>query len=465
MVDRANEEELAQLMSIALDNLDVKPDSTATAPRTVSITRGRDGYAVRIGDGAGSPKSTKTNADQFFARGPQPYTLCSFFSVLCSCLSQPLAWLKFVLAFLYECVSWKCNCGSLWDFVLMGVVRRVTYAAQSANFTDRVTQAFIDLVPALDTVLDLLLGRGCSSCPVSTAVLAKGSDVGCGEWLWPKGAGRAGDTCPPLPSSTASPKTGAAVGDKIILYIHGGAFVLCNHSTHRLITYELVRRTGAVVLAPEYTRPPAAAYPVALDEMVSVYRKVVGFYDPANVIVAGDSAGGNLALTVTMKAIASGLPAPRALLLISPWCDLTAAALDAPSMAANAPTDYLPLPLIGHFADDYADGADASDPLISPGLAPSFDALPPAFVSYGTGESLMDQVEALVAALQRAGRLAGSHAADQMPHVSPLFAPLVYGPSAPAADGAADGALPPPPVAALDAIEAYVKSLWGAAEC
>ena len=92
MADRANEEELAQLMSIALDNLDVKPDSTATAPRTVRITRGRDGYAVRIGDGAGSPKvSTKTNADQFFARGAQPYTLCSFFSVLCSCLSQPLA--------------------------------------------------------------------------------------------------------------------------------------------------------------------------------------------------------------------------------------------------------------------------------------------------------------------------------------------------------------------------------------
>ena len=156
-----------------------------------------------------------------------------------------------LLAFLYECVSWKCNCGSLWDFVLMGVVRRVTYAAQSAKFTDRVTQAFIDLVPALDTVLDLLLGRGCSSCPVSTAVLAKGSDVGCGEWLWPKGAGRAGDTCPPLPSSTASPKTGAAVGDKIILYIHGGAFVLCNHSTHRLITYELVRRTGEIADAVE----------------------------------------------------------------------------------------------------------------------------------------------------------------------------------------------------------------------
>ena len=358
------------------------------------MTRRPQGAAARA-----RRRSGEANADQFFARGAQPYTLCSFFSVLCSCLSQPLAWLKFVLAFLYECVSWKCNCGSLWDFVLMGVVRRAAYAAQSANFTDRVTQAFIDLVPALDTVLDLLLGRGCSSCSVSTAVLAKGSDVGCGEWLWPKGAGRAGDTCPPLPSSTASPKTGAAVGDKIILYIHGGAFVLCNHSTHRLITYELVRRTGAVVLAPEYTRPPAAAYPVALDEMVSVYRKVVGFYDPANVIVAGDSAGGNLALTVTMKAIASGLPAPRALLLISPWCDLTAAALDAPSMAANAPTDYLPLPLIGHFADDYADGADASDPLISPGLAPSFDALPPAFVSYGTGESLMDQVEALVAAL------------------------------------------------------------------
>ena len=71
--ERASEEEVAQLMSIALENFEIEPDS-ATAPRTVSITRGRDGYAVRIGDGAGSPKSTKTNADQFFARGAQPYT-------------------------------------------------------------------------------------------------------------------------------------------------------------------------------------------------------------------------------------------------------------------------------------------------------------------------------------------------------------------------------------------------------
>ena len=410
-------------MSIALDNLDVKPDSTATAPRTVSITRGRDGYAVRIGDGAGSPKSTKTNVDQFFARGAQPYTLCSFFSVLCSCLSQPLAWLKFVLAFLYECVFWKCNCGSLWDFVLMGVVRRVTYAAQSAKFTDRVTQAFIDLVPA---------STRCSACclaaaaraPGPTAVLA-GQRRRLRRGLARAPAARA--TCPPLPSSTASPKTGRRRRQDHPVHSWQRFGVQPQHAppTPTSSSADGRRRPRARVHASS-----GGGGPVALDEMRSPQGRRL--LRPGERDRRRRLGGRQPRATVTMKAIASGLPAPRALLLISPWCDLTAAALDAPSMAANAPTDYLPLPLIGHFADDYADGADASDPLISPGLAPSFDALPPAFVSYGTGESLMDQVEALVAALQRAGRLAGSHAADQMPHVSPLFAPLVYGPSAPA---------------------------------
>ena len=218
-----------------------------------------------------------------------------------------------------------------------------------------------------------------------------------------KGAGRAGDTCPPLPSSTASPKTELAVGDKIILYIHGGAFVLCNHSTHRLITYELVRRTGAVVLAPEYTRPPAAAYPVALDEMVSVYRKVVGFYDPANVIVAGDSAGGNLALTVDEGDRLGLAPAPRALLLISAGCDLSAAALDAPSMAANAPTEAAAAhrgdrPLRRRLRRRRRRVRPAHR---RPASASSTRCRPPS--SRRHRREPMDQVEALVAALQRAG--------------------------------------------------------------
>ena len=410
-----------------------EPDS-ATAPRT----------AHHAGRTPRRPaRCTKTNADQFFARGAQPYTLCSFFSVLCSCLSQPLAWLKFVLAFLYARVSWKCNCGSLWDFVLMGVVRRVTYAAQSAKFTDRVTQAFIDLVPALDTVLDLLLGRGCSSCPVSTAVLAKGSDVGCGEWLWPNGAGRAGDDVPsPLPSSTASPKTGRGRRRQDHPLHSWRRAALCCATTARTASSRTSRpphgrrRPRARVHASSGGGVPGGAR----RDGKPVYREVVGFYDPANVIVAGDSAGGNLALTVTMKAIASGLPAPRALLLISPWCDLTAAALDAPSMAANAPTDYLPLPLIGHFADDYADGADASGPahLARPRAVLRRAAARLRLVRHrrepdGPGRGIGRRPAAggpprrLARRRPDAARLA-------------LFAPLVYGPSAPAADGAADGA-------------------------
>lgn len=395
---------------------------------------------------------TATSEPDFFARGRRGYTCSAFCSSLCKALSSPIGWLIFFCSLVYDLITWPCCCGSFWD-VCIKTLRHITYSGQAAHFKDGALQGLVDLLPFVDSLIMLLVGRGVATCPLSTTVLKRGSDVGRGEWLWPKGTGRDGDTCPPLPKTN----------DKVILYIHGGAFVLCNHTTHRLVTTELVRRTGAVVVAPEYTRPPQAQYPVALDEMVGVYSALLAHYPASRVIIAGDSAGGNLSLTVALAAAAKGLPKPAGLLLLSPWCDLTASSVNAPSMSANAPTDYLPLPMVERFATDYSGKVPTSDALISPMLATPdalAAALPPTFVAYGTGESLEDQVRTLVGHMHKAGVLAGTHEGEGMPHVYPLFASLVYGTDASAGRHAGT-----PPVQALEQFAAFTAARWSTAEC
>ena len=77
------------------------------------------------------------------------------------------------------------------------------------------------------------------------------------------------------------------------------------------------------MLMPAYTRPPHCRYPTTLDECARIYFEVVRRYGPENVIVMGDSAGGNLAVTTLLRACREGVPKPAGLVLMSPWVDLT----------------------------------------------------------------------------------------------------------------------------------------------
>ena len=110
--------------------------------------------------------------------------------------------------------------------------------------------------------------------------------------------------------------------------------MLCGPQTHRLISCEIVRRTGAVLLMPAYARPPAVQYPAALDECTRLYMELISFYGAQNVVVMGDSAGGNLAISTLLRAARAGGERPAGLVLISPWVDLTDASLSAPSSAS-----------------------------------------------------------------------------------------------------------------------------------
>jgi len=245
----------------------------------------------------------------------------------------------------------------------------------------------------------------------------------------------------------------------MILYIHGGAFTLTNADTYPwLLGYELVRRTGAVVLIPDSQRPPRVRCgepgdPVS--QCLQLYRSLLPLYGPSGIVVIGDSAGANLAMAVLFAAQSEGLPSCAGLVLICPWADTSEAASHDPTRASNSGNDFLPEALVSRFADEYASAAMRDQPLASPLLAPEdwFVKLPPVFLTFGSHEILCGQQQRLAARLREANVLQGMYEAPQMPHVFPLFAAVIWG-----ADTPAEAPFPPA-VEALSRMQMFLVSL------
>eukprot|EP00928_Gymnodinium_smaydae_P065146 TRINITY_DN48328_c0_g1_i1.p1 TRINITY_DN48328_c0_g1~~TRINITY_DN48328_c0_g1_i1.p1 ORF type:complete len:327 (+),score=50.12 TRINITY_DN48328_c0_g1_i1:485-1465(+) len=237
-----------------------------------------------------------------------------------------------------------------------------------------------------------------------------------------------GSLRPPLP----------AVNSKLILYVHGGAFALTNATTYPwLIGYELVRQTGAVVLVPDYTRPPSVSFGETGDpvsDFLRLYERLLCLYGAENILVMGDSAGANIALATLFSAGLNGLPAPAGLVLFSPWVDITPRLADRKTWQENSKLDYLPEELIWRFASEYCRAeSERAQPCVSPLFAPLewFQKLPPVMLTYGTNEVLRSQQAELEQKLSEAGVLRALYVAEEMPHVAVVFAPLVWGPGLP----------------------------------
>jgi acetyl esterase/lipase len=105
----------------------------------------------------------------------------------------------------------------------------------------------------------------------------------------------------------------------VMLYLHGGGFVLGSAHSHRALTTRLAEATGAAVYAPDYRLAPEHPYPAAHEDCLACYRALLGQGIPAHqIVVAGDSAGGALAVATALRARAAGLPQPAGLMLMSP---------------------------------------------------------------------------------------------------------------------------------------------------
>jgi acetyl esterase/lipase len=173
----------------------------------------------------------------------------------------------------------------------------------------------------------------------------------------------------------------------VMLYLHGGGYFGCSPKTHRPITVWFALH-GFRVFAPDYRLAPENPFPAALDDVVAVYRGLLADgHLPQDLVVAGDSAGGGLALSLMLALRTSSTPLPAAAALFSPWTDLAATGESIRTNVARCAmftgTD------IGPSARFYLADADPRNPLASPFYA-DLSGLPPLLIHVGADECLRD---------------------------------------------------------------------------
>ncbi|MEM1885313.1 MAG: alpha/beta hydrolase [Candidatus Jordarchaeales archaeon] len=210
-----------------------------------------------------------------------------------------------------------------------------------------------------------------------------------------------------------------ALEDKVILYFHGGGMVIGSPRTHRPLTVRLGEEAKARVLSVDYRLAPEYSYPSQLEDCVKVYKWLLSTgVKPKNIVVAGDSAGGNLALTTLLKVRDEGVELPAGAVCLSPVTDWTAT---DETYFKNAKTDPI-LADVGVFwwGAAYLAGANPADPLISP-LFADLRGLPPILIQASTSEMLFGGCKRFVEKARAAGVDATLQAWDDMPHVWQLF--------------------------------------------
>lgn len=205
-----------------------------------------------------------------------------------------------------------------------------------------------------------------------------------------------------------------------ILYLHGGGFRIGGAPLWTGLASRLATAAGARVIVPEYPLAPEHPFPAALDALATLYCKLANDGESGPIILAGDSAGGGLATSLALAAYNYAWPSARALMLFSPWLDLT---LDSESFVTCADSDAV----FSHAAaleasSAYLAGADRRHPFASP-LQSDLGGLPPTWVCTSTTEVLRDDALSLVQMMAKHGKPTFLHVEADQPHVWPIMQP------------------------------------------
>lgn len=216
----------------------------------------------------------------------------------------------------------------------------------------------------------------------------------------------------------ASGKTDGAPG-RTILYLHGGGYVAGSCRTHRRVTAAMARQGVAQIFALDYKLAPEHPYPAALDDAVAAVCALRDTVEhPRAMALAGDSAGGGLALATLLALRDRGEALPGCAWLVSPWTNLTRSADHDPS----CPPDPILTPgSLARSAAAYAGRHDASHPWISPAFG-DLRSLPPLLIQVGAHELLIDDALAIVRAAAIANVAAMLEILPAMPHSYVLMA-------------------------------------------
>ena len=184
-----------------------------------------------------------------------------------------------------------------------------------------------------------------------------------------------------------------------VLYLHGGAYEAGSAATHRHVVAALALRSGQALFAADYRLAPEHPAPAALEDALAVYEAMASDVD-GPLALAGDSAGGGLAVALAVALRDRGLPAPSRIALISPWLDLT---LSGASLAENEATDaLLPAAHLPRAADGYARRLGAESPVCSP-IRADLSGLPPLLIHVGGAEVLLSDSLAMAERAEAAG--------------------------------------------------------------
>ncbi len=191
--------------------------------------------------------------------------------------------------------------------------------------------------------------------------------------------------------------------DRVILYLHGGGYTFCSPATHRGLAGRIALAAQARVLVIDYRLAPEHPFPAALEDALTAWHVLVNQGIPAGkLIIAGDSAGGGLALATTLSLRQQDGTIPAALALISPWVDLAAS---------------------GEFAKPYVGNGDPHNPLISPIYA-DLSCFPPMLIQAGGADFLLEDARKLERNVLQAGGQVSLEVWKDKVHVFQATAPL-----------------------------------------
>ena len=208
--------------------------------------------------------------------------------------------------------------------------------------------------------------------------------------------------------------------DRVILYLHGGGYVIGSNVGFREFASRLAQANRARVCLLDYRLAPEHPFPAAVDDAVAAFGWLLDQgVDPAGITVAGDSAGGGLTLATLLTLRDAGGPQAACGVCFSPWADLAGTGASAQPGAVDDPlvTDGL----LADMSQAYA-GEDLRNPLASP-LYADYEGLPPLFLLVGDREMLLDDATRVADKARNAGVDVSYFQGDGLVHVWPVLAP------------------------------------------
>lgn len=211
----------------------------------------------------------------------------------------------------------------------------------------------------------------------------------------------------------------SAMGDAVVLYFHGGGYVIGKAGGYKNFAAELSRVSGSKVLLVDYRLAPEDPYPAAVDDAVAAYQSLLddGLQE-TDITLAGDSAGGGLVAATLLRLKDEGIDLPAGAVLYSPWCDLTNS---GESLTANADKDPIIVKdMVDMLGGLYRGENDATNPYIS-ALHGDLSGLPPLLIFVGTNEALLDDAKRLAAKAVEDGVEVTLEIGDDMYHIYPCF--------------------------------------------